>query len=151
MTDTNVWELAAATRQPLEVVIFQAVAYNAWQPGGRIGSEWAESLTQVLAGSHPWRRVVSQRAVSDDVDAAHEVLDLLALDADVDPVAAFAESVLTKLGEPVAVTDPMLAGRLASAGLGELTDDGFVGYPDELVTWSQLSHGEVGVEDLPAG
>jgi hypothetical protein len=133
---STVWELARSTNQPLEVVIFQAVAYGAWEPGGTISAQWADSLRSLLHGSRPWRRTGTAPA---SAEAAH-VLE--------GPVADFAAAVLTQLGRPIPVTDPETASRLAAAGLGEVNDDRFVGYPEEATTWAQLASSELSLEDL---
>lgn len=144
MSDTTVWELAAATNQPLEVVIFQAVAYKAWNPGGTIDSEWAAVLTGVLGGSHPWQRTTTHAPDVADTDTAHQP-DVAGTATD---PAAFAAAVLAQLGQRTTITDPAMAERLVAAGLGDIDAAGFVGYPEEAPTWAQLANGTMSIDDL---
>jgi hypothetical protein len=156
MTATTVWELAAATGQPLEVVIFQAVAYGAWNEGGRIDAEWAAALSGVLSGSHPWKRVVGHdtgtsgdTAATDVEVGAGDEADPVALDGtEGSPTATFAAAVLANLGQPVPVADATLAERLAAAGLGEISAEGFSGYAEEAPALSQLAHGSLNLAEL---
>lgn len=144
MSDTTVWELAMATNQPLEVVIFHAVAYKAWNPGGTINSEWAAVLTGVLGGSHPWQRTTTHPPTPDMAAAGHNTAHQLAPDG----AAAFAAAVLAHLGRRTVITDQAMAERLAGAGLGDIDPTGFLGYPEEAPTWAQLANGTLGLDDL---
>lgn len=142
--DSTVWALAEATSQPLEVVIFQAVAYEAWTAGGAIDGDWASTLTGVLNSSQPWRRQTHHHADTErDADAVPRAHAEVAAD----PHAAYATTVLGALGSPVAV-NPALCERFCRCSLGEMTDAGFVGFPEEAATWAKLAAGILTVEVL---
>ncbi|MBW3613921.1 MAG: hypothetical protein KY439_01240 [Actinobacteria bacterium] len=148
--DTTVWALAEATGQPLEVVIFQAVAYEAWNPGGAIGADWASALTGVLNGSHPWRRQTHHHA-TESLEAGDEAPAVIEVETGGEggrPQAAFAAAVLGALGSAVTVEDTALCEQLSGCGLGEMTVNGFVGFPEEAPTWAQLAAGTITVEEL---
>ena len=135
-TPTTVWELARSADQQLGVVIFQAVAYGAWEPGGTISAQWGDSLRSLLHGSRPWLRAgtaPTQPAAGNEPAEA---------------VTNFTTAVLAQLGQPVPLTDPEAAARLATAGLGEVSDGWFVGYPEEAATWTQLASGQLSLDDL---
>lgn len=150
-SDTTVWELAAATDQPLEVVIFQTVAYGGWTEGGVISADWAATITGVLHGAHPSKRRTHFKSLEAQPEAGDDGAvgsDDAAGIGDVDLVAAFATRVVANLGNPVKVTAMDPAAALSSLGLGELRREGFAGYPDEAPVWAQLAAGELSVEDL---
>lgn len=135
---TTVWRLAHETGVPLEVAIFQAVAYGAWLPGGEISAEWADSLSSILHSSSPWRRAGATVMTTTDSPVG-------------DLVVAFAERVLSHLGHPVEISDATLADRAVRASLGELDGAGFTGYADEAATWSQLARGEITLDEVVPG
>lgn len=141
---TTVWQLAATTCVPLETVIFQAVAYGAWQPGGVIAAEWSDSLSSILHSSTPWRRLVAgpgRQAEKAGSSGSEEA----------DPVAAFAVQVVAALGRAVPVDDPDVARAAERAGLGRIEEDSFVGFPEEAASWSQLASGQLTFDELAAG
>lgn len=148
--DTTVWDLAAETGRPLEVVIFQAVAYEACNEGGRIDGEWAAALKGVLQASEPWRRKTHRH------QPPAEGAEALPGDGDAgagspsppDPAAEVAARVLENLGQPVEVADPQLAAALAAAGLGEVVDGRLVGFAEEAPTWAQLADGSVTLSEV---
>ncbi|MDA8312283.1 MAG: hypothetical protein M0Z46_17085 [Actinomycetota bacterium] len=133
---TTVWQLAAETGVSLEVVIYQAVAYGAWLPGGEISAEWGDSLASILHSSTPWRRQGAPAGAGPD--GASE------------SVTAFAARVLAHLGQVVNVGNTDVADGAVGAGLGERDGEQFTGYPDEASVWAQLANGEITLAELSA-
>ena len=146
---TTVWNLTEVTGQPLEVVVFQAVAYGAWTVDGIIPSDWSDGLTGVLRGSQPWRRQTHRSTTEDNWPAR----DASEPGSETEPnlIVDFAAVVLENLGNAVSITDPVTADRMVAAGLGTTLDsNNFVGFPEEAATWSSLATGKLRVEDLSA-
>ena len=134
----TVWQLAKETGQPLETVIFQAVAYRAWQPGGVISAEWADPLSSILHGARPWHRPDTPVGA---MGAGEPVVG-------VELIEAFAQRVQHALGSPVPVGDPQLAEAAMRVGLGQREGDAFTGHADQAACWDSLAKGELTLDDL---
>lgn len=136
----TVWQLAQDTDQPLATVIFQAVAYDAWQSGGMIAAEWVDSLSSILHGRSPWRRPGAPAGVpvTNALTAA-------------EPAAEFARRVLHDLGSPVLVGAPEIADAAERAELGVRNGETFTGHADEAARWASLAKGEITLDELVPG
>ncbi len=155
--ETTAWSLARQSGQPLEVVIFQAVAYGAWKEGGIIESDWAAVLTGVLHGTHSWRRQ-TYSGIGDrdgplvtEKDGATVASERVPAGiAPGDSEAEFAGTVLANLGIAVEIggNDLAYAQALSTARLGSFDGNSFTGFADEAVTWSALAAGELTVAEL---
>jgi hypothetical protein len=138
----TVWQLAKETGLPLEVVIFQSVYYDAWQPGGVIGAEWADSLSSILHSSTPWRRPGGSAEIA---------LARAPIAIESEPATAFAKRVQRALGTSVPIGDPEVADAAVRADLGVRDGDMFTGHADEAATWDQLAKGDLAFDQLELG
>ena len=91
-------------------------------------SVWADSLSSTLHSSTPWRRQGPPESVT-----------------------AFAERVLSYLGQGIEVGDSSAADEAVRAGIGKRDGGTFTGYPDEAAVWAQLAGGEFTLDELTPG